>query len=760
MEERKSRYHRLTEWWRPKAGAIFSLLLFYLAMWNVPFAEGWKLLAYSFVTLTGFGFTGYFLNDWADIPFDRKVGKTNLVAGIPKIARPFLLIALLAIALFPWLVYFKADEVTIGLIGAQLILQFAYPIPPIRIKNHPIPAMITDALYAFVIPAVLAWHTFDLTSGFNDNQGQVAHLLFLVIWMLALGVRHIINHHVEDKHNDLRTDTPNLANSVNPIVLRGFIQRVLFPLEILSCISFFAALFAYAGFLPLLAIVLIAIFGSRHLIGVPPFVSVSFSKTRLDRFTSFYLGILGLVFLVLYEMEYALFLVLFLLLFTDILSHPLKKIFLENTGYILWTAPKKIASLTVNWSVYYFRKYLLGWSEERNFGIHYPDRVVEMAVRDKKKQGIVAIFNQNQSKYTETFVRGHVENLPFHTVFFHGWPAPIFVNDMENVFASNDFFLKLRYNVAHFLNIDSQEIENRSIVSRLVQENVDIILAEFGTMGARLVPIAEEVGVPIVPIFYGYDAWHSKALKENHTAYQSLFQSAPLVLGVSKDICGQLINLGCPAEKVEYLPCYVDLTHFQYVERSFSQPNFLAIGRFCETKAPFLTILAFSKVVKQIPDATLTMIGGDENGVLETCMTLIRSLSLEESIVLPGALTSTQVHEQMLKASIFVQHSLTTPQTGDKEGTPVAIMEAMATGLPVISTKHAGIAEIIENEVSGVLVDEFDHEAMANAMIELIKDTNRMKQIGIAASKAIYSNKSLTNHIGELSLKLEKHIKR
>ena len=371
---------------------------------------------------------------------------------------------------------------------------------------------------------------------------------------------------------------------------------------------------------------------------------------------------------------------------------------------------------------------------------------------------MVAVFNQNEGKYTETFVRGHLKNLPFHVVFFYGWPSPIFVGSSNEKASGLGFKEQVIRVIRRKLSLESYQQDDALIISKLGRNDVRLILAEFGTMGARLVQVSKATGIPLVPIFYGYDAWQKETLSENKEAYVSLFEIAPLVIGVSNDICEQLERLGCPENKIEYLPCFVDLSRFQYVQREFVQPNFLTVGRFCNSKAPFLTILAFNEVIKRVPLAKLTMVGGDENGVLETCKSLVKSLDLEGNILILDALSPDEVHEQMVQASIFVQHSITTPVTGDKEGTPVAIMEAMATGLPVISTKHAGIAEIIENGVSGILVDEFAYKTMSEEMIRLVVNVEGMKNMGKKASEAIYSNSYLTDNVDHLTQKLERYI--
>jgi len=740
----KSKLQRLTEWWRPKAGTIFSLLLFYLTLWDVPFSEGWRLLVFSFITITGFGITGYFLNDWADIPFDRKASKTNLVDSIAIIWRPFILLGLLGVTLMPWLCYFKTDSWSIGLIITQFVLQIAYPIPPIRIKRFPIVAIITDALYAFVIPSILAWHTFDISSNFNYNQGQYSHYVFLFLWMFALGVRHILSHHVVDRFNDEKTETPNLANQIAPLSIKRFTERFLFPVELLGSVAFFVSLLRFSEHLVLGIVLVILFFGFKHFRGILPFFEVPFSGTSLDKFNAFYLGAISSFSLLVFEKEYAAVLLCFIVLFSE----------LGRRGSI----PFKVASYMFNWSLYFFRKYVLRWSEERNFGEYYPARLLVLEERKRKKRGVVAVFNQNEGKYTETFVRGHLKNLPFHVVFFYGWPSPIFVGSSNEKASGLGFKEQVIRVIRRKLSLESYQQDDALIISKLGRNDVRLILAEFGTMGARLVQVSKATGIPLVPIFYGYDAWQKETLSENKEAYVSLFEIAPLVIGVSNDICEQLERLGCPENKIEYLPCFVDLSRFQYVQREFVQPNFLTVGRFCNSKAPFLTILAFNEVIKRVPLAKLTMVGGDENGVLETCKSLVKSLDLEGNILILDALSPDEVHEQMVQASIFVQHSITTPVTGDKEGTPVAIMEAMATGLPVISTKHAGIAEIIENGVSGILVDEFAYKTMSEEMIRLVVNVEGMKNMGKKASEAIYSNSYLTDNVDHLTQKLERYI--
>jgi glycosyltransferase involved in cell wall biosynthesis len=97
-----------------------------------------------------------------------------------------------------------------------------------------------------------------------------------------------------------------------------------------------------------------------------------------------------------------------------------------------------------------------------------------------------------------------------------------------------------------------------------------------------------------------------------------------------------------------------------------------------------------------------------------------------------------------------VQHSVTTPENGDREGKPVAVMEAMASGLPVVATRHSGIAELIDHGVTGFLVDEHDIEAMAEAMIRLAGDDALVRDLGRAASAHVRGHPLISQHVVRL----------
>jgi glycosyltransferase involved in cell wall biosynthesis len=160
----------------------------------------------------------------------------------------------------------------------------------------------------------------------------------------------------------------------------------------------------------------------------------------------------------------------------------------------------------------------------------------------------------------------------------------------------------------------------------------------------------------------------------------------------------------------------------------------LSVGRFVEKKAPQLTIEAFALAHRVDPAARLRMVG--DGPLLEKCRELAKQLLPADAVTLLGTQPHAAIEAEMRRARCFVQHSVEA-ESGDSEGTPVAILEAGASGLPVISTRHGGIPEVIVEGETGFLVDEKDVRGMATQMTRLIRAPALAAQLGLAARRRI-----------------------
>ncbi|MGK4567614.1 glycosyltransferase [Flavobacterium sp. 3HN19-14] len=106
-------------------------------------------------------------------------------------------------------------------------------------------------------------------------------------------------------------------------------------------------------------------------------------------------------------------------------------------------------------------------------------------------------------------------------------------------------------------------------------------------------------------------------------------------------------------------------------------------------KGPLHTINAFNKVLQKFPNTKLIMVGG-KSGLFEKCENRVKELNISDSVIFTGIQNSEEIANLMQTSLAFVQHSITAPN-GDMEGTPVGILEASASGLPIVSTLHGGI---------------------------------------------------------------------
>jgi len=221
----------------------------------------------------------------------------------------------------------------------------------------------------------------------------------------------------------------------------------------------------------------------------------------------------------------------------------------------------------------------------------------------------------------------------------------------------------------------------------------------------------------------------SAALRKPGMAGRYLaYKSARAILTRSEFHRQRLIKLGLPSDKVHVNPGGVDVPATPPQRESSACKRFLAIGVMVPKKGPIYLLEAFRLAAVQDPDITLDFVGGGPlfSGVRQ----YVDACGLVGRVRLHGIVPEETKQRLLLECGVFVQHSLTDPETGDEEGLPAAIQEAMAYGMAVVSTCHAGIPEAVVEGQTGLLVDEGDVEAMANAFLKVTSIAADMGRVG------------------------------
>jgi colanic acid/amylovoran biosynthesis glycosyltransferase len=269
-------------------------------------------------------------------------------------------------------------------------------------------------------------------------------------------------------------------------------------------------------------------------------------------------------------------------------------------------------------------------------------------------------------------------------------------------------------------------------------KNPDVLHVHYGVDCLIYADIIRELDIPACVSFYGYDCTsfpkrffgYGKTLLRKNVFYNP---GVKAVLAMTEDMKKDLLRLGCPPEKiiVHYYGTETGTFHMKRVYWEKEEVNLLIISSFQERKGHFFLIEAFEQLHRDMGKKARLHIVGD--GYLRPAIEKkIAALGLD-TIILHGPVKyRSKEHLAFLEmADIFV-HPSVTPSNGEKEGIPGAIIEAMAAGLPVISTYHAGIPYIIENEKTGMLVQEYDVFGLANAIRRLTQDATLRETIAKA----------------------------
>lgn len=346
----------------------------------------------------------------------------------------------------------------------------------------------------------------------------------------------------------------------------------------------------------------------------------------------------------------------------------------------------------------------------------------------------ICITRSEKYAYSETFIRDQITGFSELSEVFPIHSGRFPEREENGKLLSPKLFWVLHKIIKTFVGRNNY-FSNYGVKKYLKNNKIDVVLANYGISAAHLTPVCKSLNIPLLVIFHGHDATNKKTLKKYNTKYLKLFNYASHIIVVSEDMKKGLINIGANPEKTVVIPCGVDITKFVTHQNIKTQKNFLAVGRFTQKKGPLFTIKAFHKVLQKYPEATLTMVG-KQNGLYQDCLNLVKELNIEKAVTFPGVLNQNEIAELMANSFAFVQHSMVATN-GDMEGTPVSIMEACASGLPVVSTFHGGIKDAIIHEHTGFLVPEGDIDKMAEYMIHLCENPKKASDLGLHGAKHI-----------------------
>lgn len=368
----------------------------------------------------------------------------------------------------------------------------------------------------------------------------------------------------------------------------------------------------------------------------------------------------------------------------------------------------------------------------------------------------IAIVTPNRGKWSETFISAHIKRLREHELVLTDGQLPTKLGDGTPILNSTPGYRWRNRWEQKVLGWSLARMLQARIVTLLKRKKIEVVLAEYGRTGEAMLSICQELDLPLVVHFHGVDAHHDAVLAK-YDNYRRIIGGASAFIVVSRVMEQQLLALGAPREKVFY-NCYgVDVNTFQMGQVATSPPHLLAVGRFVEKKAPLVTLLAFSKVLQVRSDARLTMVG--QGPLWEGAQQLVRAMDLGEQVQLPGVRTSEDIAALLRGSRAFVQHSVVTEEN-DREGTPLAVLEAMATGIPVIATRHAGIADVVAHGERGLLCEEFDAEGMAENMLAVLNDMELASRMGAAGRAYVVKHHRVEDQVGSLQAILEQVVQR
>lgn len=287
----------------------------------------------------------------------------------------------------------------------------------------------------------------------------------------------------------------------------------------------------------------------------------------------------------------------------------------------------------------------------------------------------------------------------------------------------------------------------------------DVIHCHFGLVGQQVAYLREigAISGRLVTTFHGVDM--SSCLDRDPTLYDHLFAHGDLFMPVSEYWRHRLIVHGCDPDRIVIHRMGIDPARFPFSSgrMKLGDPvSVLTIGRLIEKKGIEFGLRAVARLAARGIPLRYDIVG--DGPLRSRLQSLVTALGIADRVRFHGPRTHDEVVQHMQRSDVLLAPSVT-DEEGEQEGIPVTLMEAMATGIPVVSSFHSGIAELVEDGVSGLLLPERDVEGIASALARLLTTPEEGRKFALAARSKVMAdynietlNRQLAERFRELAL--------
>jgi colanic acid/amylovoran biosynthesis glycosyltransferase len=365
------------------------------------------------------------------------------------------------------------------------------------------------------------------------------------------------------------------------------------------------------------------------------------------------------------------------------------------------------------------------------------------------RQGAIVVFRIQLLPPSETFIVAQAAAMRRFSPFFVGWRrmAGIDVPPDES-WTIDDGGLRGKLRELRFRYLGPTAEQLRRLRARAPR----LVYAHFAPDGHAALQLAERLGVPLVTALHGFDVTMSdQAIGQTRLGREylrgrpRLQKKGALFLSCSAYVRARGLAMGYPAERTIVHRIGVDVEQFRPPVAGRREKVVLFVGRLVEKKGCASLIEAMAEVQRRCPAAELVVIGGgrlraDHEALAAAGHIRCRFLGTQPSSV---------VQDWMARAAVFCVPSVVAA-SGDAEGFGMVFIEAQAMGLPVVSTCSGGIPEAVKNRETGLLVNERDPRALAEAILALIESNELWQRFSAAGRKRVVEHFNLARQTERL----------